>query len=126
MCRLRLIRRNRGTDRGKEKKPRKKKGKTDPPLGQSTTLDSTGTGPTSEEASSGPLANSRSQDNSTHKFPVESYSNVNSWQWGRGGQGPGSPTTYGSTATAAEPEGMPLFFPARLWHNWCTAPLAMP
>lgn len=34
--------------------------------------------------------------------------------------------THGSTATAADPAGMPLFFPARLWHSWWTAPLAMP
>lgn len=28
-----------------------------------------------------------------------------------------APTTYGSTAMAAEPDGMPLFFLARLWQS---------
>lgn len=34
--------------------------------------------------------------------------------------------TYGSIATAAAPEGIPLFSVARLWHSWWTAALAMP
>jgi len=33
---------------------------------------------------------------------------------------------YGRIATAEDPGGRPLFGPLRLWHNWCTAALAIP
>lgn len=34
--------------------------------------------------------------------------------------------THGSMATAAAPDGIPLFLAARLWHSWWTAALAIP
>lgn len=76
----------------------------DPSISQSTTLPCPG-----------------SPNTRRRLFGAWGDSEVQPSPWGKGLQAEVArepPSTYGSTAMAADRGGMPLFFPARLWQSW--------